>query len=172
MSRRPGALRTAFALVAVVASLAAAGCAPAGPEGNPGISSEAATEQLSDLGYRSPGINMDRSYNGFQASTTTRISVRLDEMERVQDPAVVVDYLLRLGWSVNDREPNSSVVVFINGADENPSYDWWTPAQAAGLPLDPLMGPRFLTARSEDLVEAYGPWPGEVPDVDDSGLTP
>jgi hypothetical protein len=109
----------------------------------------------------------DSSYSGFTKRNATTVSVSVDSDHHVQDPDALVDFLIRVAWSVNDAEPKgSSLMVAI---DSDIPIDVVTAAQSAGW-----TGASALNDQQDrvfiDLSEAYkrlGAWPGKVPPVAD-----
>jgi hypothetical protein len=112
-------------------------------------------------------VASDSSYSGFTKRNATTVSVSIDPDHHIQDPDALVDFLIRVAWSVDDAEPKGSALMV--AIDSDMPIDVVTAAQSAGW-----TGASALNDQQDrvfiDLSEAYkrlGAWPGKVPPVPD-----
>lgn len=167
MRRRSQRMKTLSGSLVLLVLLS--GCA-SGPSERGGQSRDDATAALEALGFADADIQLSKSYNGFQATTATRVSVSLPSTATVTDQEAVMRYLFDTAWSVNDRRPNSSIGVGF--LDPLSSTNWYQVGVDAGLPLsDSNGGPASPRIEVEDATQTLGPWPGDAPTLPAGAIT-
>ncbi|HEY8911832.1 hypothetical protein [Lacisediminihabitans sp.] len=136
-----------------------AGCAAGG-----GQTAAAATRQVKAIpgSAASTYVASDSSYSGFTKENGTTVQLTVEPGFQIPDPGKLVDFLIRLGWSVNDNKPNSELFVVIDSAAP---IDATAAAKGAGWKSASSL-PDDSTGVFIDLKEVekrLGGWPGKVP---------
>jgi hypothetical protein len=158
--------RAVSAVLALTIVFATAGCSFARSDGQ---TAAAAMSEVKSLPGTSSStyVASDSSYSGFTKRNATTVSVNIDPDHHIQDPDALVDFLIRVAWSVNDAEPKgSSLMVAI---DSDIPIDVVTAAQSAGWTGAGALNDRrdMVFIDLSDVEKRLGAWPGKVPAVPD-----
>jgi len=105
-----------------------------------------------------------------QSGSSTYLTVTIKSGYSVENSVALLDWLLRIAWSVNDRRVEQVVVITVVSITPNTIVDWdWSGAakklgfsdpNADNSRSDPIL---ILLFDNEQMVKRYGPWPGQVP---------
>jgi hypothetical protein len=172
----PRACRAALAAAATM--LVLAGCLPSSPRGGDDV--EELSAALSDIpGVATGEVRLDVWTNGFTQNRTAVVIVEVDPGATLGvSEAEALEYFLRVGWAVNEGEPNEVIVVAVRDA-AGTQLAWDVEAAAAELGLVDSVSVRedstsiWFDRRGEPtgLSEFLGPWPGEPPTPPDGLFT-
>jgi hypothetical protein len=162
--------RAVAALLAAVLAVGLTGCFPSrGVSG--GQTAAAAMGEVKSLPGASSStyVASDSSHSGFAEQNATTVHINIEPGHHIQDPEALVDFLIRVAWSVNDARPNSSLMVVI---DSDMPIDAVTAAQSAGWTSAHAFddGRNAVFVKLSEAKQRLGAWPGKVPTVPD-GLT-
>ena len=146
-----------LAVFALVALLAGCSLLPRG-----GQTAEAAIRQAKSIPGSTVSVLSGGAYDGLQKHNSIIVSITIEPGFHVQNPDKLVDFLIRLGWSVNDNRPGRDLLI---GIDSPAPIDAMAAAKGAGW--------KSASSLSDDspgvfidLKEAekrLGGWPGKVP---------
>ncbi|WP_127572308.1 hypothetical protein [Georgenia faecalis] len=160
-ARRAAALGTA----AILALGLLGGCTPAGGPGSTSRTEHSpsdAADAIADLpGISSAEVSTSTEGTANQVLLQARVAA---DAGYAADPADLLDYVVRQVWSTTGRRPTTAVRVDLTV--EGQDLDLEALAGAIGLPGTVDTRNRYdasVHLRVEDLVEAYGRWPGDVP---------
>ena len=95
-------------MVALVMILAGCSLLPKG-----GQTAAAAIRQANSIPGSTAIIESEGAYNGFQKQNPIAVQLTIEPGFQIPDPGKLVDFLIRLGWSVNDNQPNTILSVAI-----------------------------------------------------------
>jgi hypothetical protein len=157
-SRRAGAALVAAALV-----VSLTGCFAGGSVGGGQTAAAAALEIRSLSGIlSSTDVSTDGSYSGFTQLNDTAVVVGIKPDHHIQDPDALVDFLIRVAWSVNDAKPNGDLSVTIDSAV---AVDATAAAKAAGWTTAHSLSndPTSVFVKLSEAKKRLGEWPGKVP---------
>ncbi|POH71210.1 hypothetical protein C3B59_00970 [Cryobacterium zongtaii] len=136
-----------------------------------GQSNESAEQSLLAIpGVTDATVNTESMKSGFQDETSTVVELKLEAGAAVSDPNSLVDYLLRVAWSTQTKEANTSVVVQVVSEPQISILDaldagGWD--SAGGRSQHPE---RALVSAGE-VKERFGDWPGDVPELPEGLIT-
>ena len=146
-----------LAVFALVALLAGCSLLPRG-----GQSAAAAIRQAKSIPGSTVSVLSGGAYDGLQKHNSIIVSITIEPGFHVQNPDKLVDFLIRLGWSVNNNRPGRDLLI---GIDSPAPIDAVAAARGAGWKsassLSDVSPGVFI-----DLKEAQkrlGRWPGKVP---------
>ncbi len=118
-------------------------------------------------GVQSIDFSYRTTLDGFTTNYHLAILVTVADGFDVTDDAAFLEWLLQLGWSVNDHEPTSvSVKVPFNLGG---SFDWPDESAFTRLKLDPeividrTVPPTLVSVPRRKIEPLFGSWPAEVP---------
>jgi hypothetical protein len=159
----------ASVLLALTIVFATAGCSFARSDGSDGgQTAAAATLEIKSLpGIQgSTDVSSDSSYSGFTQLNDTAVVVGIKPDHHIQDPDTLVDFLIRVAWSVNDAKPNGDLLVTIDSAV---AIDATAAAKAAGWTTAHSLSnePTSVFVKLSEAKKRLGAWPGKVPTVPD-----
>jgi hypothetical protein len=128
-----------------------------------GQSKESAEAALSTMpGVVAASVDTRSSANGFQKATSTTIEVNLESGFSVPDPGAFVDYLLRVAWSTDIEEANTSVEVIVESDPQITVHEALAEDEWANIASDPN-NPQGAVVLAREIKDRYGDWPGDVP---------
>jgi hypothetical protein len=146
-----------LAIVALVVALAGCSIFPKG-----GQTVAAAIVEGSSIPGSTVSVDAGSSYNGFQKVNGPIVFIDIEPGFEVRNPGKLVDFLIRLTWSMNDNKPTRDLMVVIDSADP---IDATAAAQGAGW--------KTAHSSSDDSTSVFvdlkevekrlGGWPGDVP---------
>jgi hypothetical protein len=152
--------RVLGALVAVAIVGALSGCSIT----RGGQTADAAASEVKSL----PGISnstdvySNSAYSGFTKKNSTLVVVTVDPDRRIEDTENLVEFLIRVAWSVNDAKPDMELMVTIKSTAP---IDALAAAQGAGWTsahaFDDDRGTVFIPL--SEAKQRLGGWPGKVP---------
>ena len=161
--RFPGARRLIFTIMlALLAATLLASCSLHVPQTRPDASPARPLSAVHQELDRLPGVsvrNLTVEENGGQPwSTHLYADLELEPAFAGQQGALL-DYVLALVWSSDEREPTSSIDLALNGPDS------WIDASATlkELGLDAAFHSFRSVITPESMQARYGKWPGPVP---------
>jgi hypothetical protein len=163
----PGRSRRALAaLLAVALLVGLTGCFPSRGVSGGQTAAAAMSEVKSIPGIADPTyVKSDSSYSGLTKVTSTTVHVSINSEHHIPDPEALVDFLIRMAWSVNDAKPNRAIMTV--AIDSAAALDVAAAAQKAGW-KSAFSYPELPTTIFVKLSEAkkrLGAWPGKVPKV-------
>lgn len=158
--------RAVVALVAVALAIGLTGCFASGDLG--GQTAAAAMREVKSIpgSAASSYVASDSSYSGFTKQNATTVHINIEPDHHIQDPEALVDFLIRVAWSVNDARPNSNLMVVI---DSDVPIDAVTAARSAGWASAHAFAnePAAVFVKLSEAKKRLGDWPGKVPTVPD-----
>jgi hypothetical protein len=133
-----------------------------------GQTADAAASEVKSL----PGISnstdvySNSAYSGLAKKNATLVVVTFDPDRPTEDMEKLVEYLIRVAWSVNDAKPNMELMVTIKSTAP---IDALAAAQGAGWTrahaFNDERGTVFVPL--SEARQRLGDWPGKVPTVPD-----
>lgn len=139
-----------------------------GPFG--GQSAADAEDQLLEIpGIGRANVACERTWSGpFVTSDYTIVSIELDEGVTVASASELMDYLIALGWSARDRQPNQPMNIAVRS---DPQVSVPDLAEQAGWPAESLSDvDTTVFVQLADIEERLGGWPGTPPEVPEGML--
>ena len=159
--------RILAALVAVTLAVGLAGCFASGG-GSGGQTAAAAMRQVKAIpgSAASTYVASDSSYSGFTKVISTTVNLDIAPDHVIPDPGALIDYLIRVAWSVNDAKPNGDLLVTIDSAV---AVDATAAAKAAGWATAHSLSnaPTSVFVKLSEAKKRLGDWPGKVPTAPD-----
>ena len=160
-----GWLRRAFAALIAVAIV---GCFSGCSITRAGQTADAAAIEVKSLQgiSNSSDVYSNSSYSGFTKQNSTLVVVTVDPDRRIENTGQLVEFLIRVAWSVNDAQPNMELMVTIKSTAP---IDAVAAAQAAGWTgahaFNDERGTVFIPL--SEAKKRLGAWPGKVPTAPD-----
>lgn len=162
-----------FAVVALIVVVILSGCSA--PER--GQSIENATASINSVDGLTGEAKSEGSYSGWVFDRWSTVQVNIEPGYEVRDKKALIEWMVKLGWSIADDRPNRAVTAAIKFESRDEFNRWKADLEPLGLPtafvfseLDHEVGPEITVAvrvRSTDEA-GLGPWPGEVPTLPDN----
>ena len=114
---------------------------------------------------KSTDVYSNSSYSGFTKKNATLVVVTVDPDHRSEDTEELVEFLIRVAWSVNDAKPNMELMVTVKSTVP---IDALAAARAAGWTSAHSLNNERSTVfvGLSEAKKRLGDWPGKVPETD------
>lgn len=158
--RRPG-LRTVAILLSL---LLLTGCAQA----QAGQTAKAANSM--HLAGAEVNVLSSSSYNGFAKVISHSVRIQVDPGYEIADPTAVVEYLAKVGWSVNDARPTTGTTLsFAKPISFDPveaarKGGWHTTSGTQNSRSS------LIYLNLKEVKHRLGTWPGKIPHLPDGAI--
>jgi hypothetical protein len=156
-------------VISITTALAA--CAGPTSSATPGGQSAAAAQREieSISGVEAVSIHVSKTLSGFNAHYTIDTDVTLDDSSTIPDPAKLIDQLVAVSWSVNEKSPDNGVSLTLKttplvAVGPIAEQAGWSDVSYATKSANPEAQQNALFP-APSMTKKLGAWPGPVPKV-------